>query len=499
MAEVRIQKVDTRYRLPHSLRAEQRRLDQLTTRVIEAACAETLTRLGLPEDSEVCLRDVFVPVSLRLNRPDKSLVDDWSNALAREIAAAIRNGSTRTVVVYQSRRQALIDLAESVACGDLRRCWAWRQLGLWKSSAGTSEAQATVELVNVLCSEPEIIVPTFSALATSGALKNLARRLMEQQWQALAAAALGETNATRFLKDAIEAPAAPVLSREAVRVIDRSLLLRSLTTALSFSEAREPVRKAIAVLAVLEVHPVLMQRESAAMLIAVIAGAIGKREAASDIEQSSPAESQSTDPTEQIASEDLAAINKSVNRETGTSAQRNEPGDDRPPLDLRQRAFTRWGGLLFLLGVLEDLKLPEAILDQPLLGTRDFSWTLHQLALAVTGTDPNDPAALAFAGLSPNAKPPSTTEAPANESELAALRQFLEIIIERLRLLVEVEPEVNVIEFVCRRRAQLVVDPGWIEVRLSLDEVSTEVRCAGLDLNPGYISWLGVVVSFVYE
>ena len=47
------------------------------------------------------------------------------------------------------------------------------------------------------------------------------------------------------------------------------------------------------------------------------------------------------------------------------------------------------------------------------------------------------------------------------------------------------------LDVVCRRRGEIVADPGWIEVRLPLDEVSVEVRRAGLDLDPGWIPWLG--------
>ena len=57
----------------------------------------------------------------------------------------------------------------------------------------------------------------------------------------------------------------------------------------------------------------------------------------------------------------------------------------------------------------------------------------------------------------------------------------------------------NVIEFVCHRRAEIVADPGWIELRFSLDDVSTELRRAGLDLDPGYVTWLGFVLKFTYE
>jgi hypothetical protein len=48
------------------------------------------------------------------------------------------------------------------------------------------------------------------------------------------------------------------------------------------------------------------------------------------------------------------------------------------------------------------------------------------------------------------------------------------------------------------RRAEIVADPGWIEARLALEEIDTRVRRAGLDLDPGYLPWLGVVVKFRY-
>src|SRR5205823_4110043 len=41
-------------------------------------------------------------------------------------------------------------------------------------------------------------------------------------------------------------------------------------------------------------------------------------------------------------------------------------------------------------------------------------------------------------------------------------------------------------------------DPGWIELRLATEEISVELRRAGLDLDPGWLPWLGAVVRFAY-
>jgi hypothetical protein len=52
---------------------------------------------------------------------------------------------------------------------------------------------------------------------------------------------------------------------------------------------------------------------------------------------------------------------------------------------------------------------------------------------------------------------------------------------------------------VCARDGEVRADPGWIELRLALDAVDLDVRRAGLDLDPGFIPWLGTVIRFVYD
>src|SRR6185295_46497 len=134
----------------------------------------------------------------------------------------------------------------------------------------------------------------------------------------------------------------------------------------------------------------------------------------------------------------------------------------------------------------------------------------------------------------PDAKPPSDGEDPPSENETKIFEALAKRVAERLSSLVEADhleeppgacvesavaastpaglprrgprsslcrrtPRESALEFVCCRRAEIVSDPGWLEVRFALDDVSTEIRRAGLDLNPGYVAWLGLVVVFVYE
>ncbi len=167
----------------------------------------------------------------------------------------------------------------------------------------------------------------------------------------------------------------------------------------------------------------------------------------------------------------------------------------------RREAFTKTGGLLFLIRCIDDLGLPSEIATDHVLGRRSFRWVLHRLALTLAEMEDDDPAALAFAGLEPSARPPSLDDLPPTPDERDAFRTCVDRIAACLAERLEWEGAVDAVllDYVCRKRARIIVDPGWIEVHLSLDEVATDIRRAALDLDLGYVPWLGTVLKFVYE
>jgi len=542
MPEVMVRKLETHYRLPHSARAERRRLDDLRTAVLDQAFTLAIEKAGLSDDAELCIRDLLTTVSLRLQGTDRALVSHWSAVMAEEILHAISNSSTSRAVVYQSRRHAVADLAISVARSDFRRVWAWRQLGLWQSKIAASESQRVSELVRALCSERRMIVPTLRVLAEAGWLSHIAERLTERHWETLASTVLSEAGADRLLGQ-LASTAPERALREAQRVINRSSLMRALAASRLLSEASVLVRRSIAGLAIAEVEPALLRTGTAAAVIEIIVDACTESSVATpnsddthnDIasslirkttESSFTADREprdSVDPFERVESEttayesiaphveesfDRAKTSADDPRASASLSQRlTEATEKSQPIDLRERAFTAWGGLLFLLAVFEDLNLLEVILEHPVLGERPLTWVLHQLAQTIAPISPDDPAALAFAGLSPDTrfKPQIFADERGSDqlssAEICGLRELAAAMIEHLSsfLVFEDEPPASLVEFVCRRRAEIVADPGWIEVRFSVDEVSTEIRRAGLDLDPGYMSWLGIVMRFVYE
>lgn len=492
MESLRIDRLDARYRLPPSRAAERGRLDRALRRMLDEAVDGALESAGLGKNEEVCIRDLHVPVRLRLSAAEDQMVQDWSAALGRSLSEAVREGKTGQVVRYGSRIHALVDLGTGAATGDLRRAWAWNQLGLGPVHESSTPAAAARALAAALAWEPEAIVPVLRTLAASGQLARLLALLPEKVWTELAEQALHAAGAaTEVRPEPVQVPDPPAAIRRAIQSspIGR-LLLRSLAPG-------HPLRSALIALALLDADPGSVRNPATLQALRAL-------QAADPESLQSPQSPEATDQKGRASEVPHTESARTENLETVQEVQdalAPELLQDLPLPDLRRTGETRLGGLLFLLGLLEDLGLPEEIGLASTTTGRSFRWTLHLLALTLTSAAPDDPAVLAFTGLLPDEPPPSQDEDPPSPEERETCAAWSERIAAELRVRLRREDEHSaaVLDRLCRRHARIVADPGWIEAHLSLDEVSMDVRRAGLDLDPGWISWLGVALRFVYE
>jgi hypothetical protein len=137
-------------------------------------------------------------------------------------------------------------------------------------------------------------------------------------------------------------------------------------------------------------------------------------------------------------------------------------------------------------------------------------WALHRLGAEILRrassrrrpVHAEDPALLAFCGLPPDAPVPQPLVAPPNAAALL-VRAHADALVAGLRTRlagrdVACRDDTALLAGTVRRRGEVVADPGWIEVELGLDEVSVDLRVAGLDLDPGWFPALGCVVRFRY-
>jgi len=518
MQTLHIRKMDARYHLPLSAQSQRERLDRVFRDLAENVLEIALERAGVSASEEICIRNLHVPIRLRLSSTDATLAAEWSMVLAEAIRRAA-SGAVPGIVRYTSRIQAFVDMAVCSLSGKFERAWAWREIGIWRAGDSAKIAQAADEIVWAFIGEPSVIAPVLHALAEQPVLTRtlaaLAAALPATHWTRVARAAMEAAHVPAALLTEAE-PGVAEISQHARAILRNSALAKALMTAERNSwqsglTAEATVRRALAVLIVLEADPGVLR--TAGRLERILVGSVADALYPS-ITSPHPSARMDMEEAQREAAHD-ARLNNPTGLANSTAAQREEArrngtasaaqqpkheaaDEDAPIAPLRRRAITSNGGLLFLLHIVRDLEIADEISAQPALASRSFRWSMHQLSLMLaTGADVDDPAALAFAGLIPDSVPPSRGEPAPLQTERAALESFAARIQDNLRERLERDGET--LASITRRQAEIVADPGWVELRLSLSDVSVTVRRAGLDLDLGYVPWLGLVMRFVYE
>ena len=194
---------------------------------------------------------------------------------------------------------------------------------------------------------------------------------------------------------------------------------------------------------------------------------------------------------------------------TGTGPVDGDPGnpvpedeiDDAGPDSGLRGLPTEWGGLLFLLNLTPAVGLPHVVLADPDLGGRSLRWLLQAVAVTLLPVPGDDPALAAFAGLGPAEPSPWLADLPATSGEMHAVGRLAERWAQAAASALgrPVSEGAAAVRALAARRATVVFSPAWIEVVLALGEVEVDVRVAGLDLDPGWVPWLGCVLRFRYE
>ena len=499
MTAISINRVKNRIRIPANAMREKSRVQRIVAKAFDQL-ESTLEHAGLSPRGHLCIRELHTVVRIRLHEPDSILTAKLGHAIATAIDATSR-GDSNSAVYYSSRVHALIDLASAAMRADFTRSWAWQQLELWRDGAKRSATTTAEHVMRAILNEPHHAIAVLGHVAQDRfTLFEMLKWTSPSTWIALSRAVLHDPGAPL---ESIEPPndsRQSILEPIAARILRQSAIATA-TAAAGIHNLPPPTMRALSTLVLLEVEPAIARigAEPARALTSTIEALLTRAIA--------------REPLALPRSDDAGTHNAAAPREKPQSsllAVGTPPNDhqlievsqaDRPLEDVRRSATTSAGGLLYLINLCTRIDLPDLILADPRLAHRGLRWSLHQLATTLLTLDARDPAALAFAGLLPDSPPPNSDQPPPNADELAALEQYRTALTDRLREVLAGLPDLSdpsLIDFVCRRRAQIFADPGWIEVHFSLDFVSTEIRRAALDLDPGWVSWLGVVVRFVY-
>ena len=416
----------------------------------------------------------------------------WGDALSDAIARAL-DRDDGNCVRYTNRQAALADLVYRAALGDSSRHWAWQRMELIPRAALRSDEVLRHAGAELACT-PELVWPVITRLLAgeeSTACLTAALRALPQEmwlrWVEACPRSAGFARALAATRSHVTAASGTALPAETAWNAKAQSLLRwaaargwfvqrhrDLLTVL-LCACQEPTHAATE--SSLQRQLAAARRTLAALLPATAPGAVPPPSAA-------PAQPRAVAATTASPSSNLAnpVQPQAPSPVQSTPAQRRLPELPQPQTWLA----TRFAGALFWLSRIAAagaLKPPEE-------GEDALPLFLRELALAL-GVPSDDPVLPAFCG----------GALPAGEASAATIAAAQQRTAEWERWLATVarEPPVPRVLAVCRRDGRLRVEPGWIELHLPLSSVETAIRRLGLDLDPGWLPWLGCVVRIIYE
>jgi hypothetical protein len=509
MIPVHVDRWRSRYVARQPLDAEQVRTWDGALAQLELGRALPMT---IADDEWICIRSLTLRSRLFAGDGASQAADAWGQSFAASLAELLRNPPPDTVVRYRTRRDALADMLYRSAMGDLRHAWAWRQLGV---AAALTEAPALLrEAARQLAADPLALWPVLARLLladeATGAFTALVRHLAADDWDVL----LDACPQTRAFQRAAEQPGAsdPVppphgelhnalvawISQHPWQARSRRrpiiVLLAAASSPGGLPEAGTAARLARARG---ELDRIVQPGPSAARAAprpVDAAGALRNADPSGADESATDAED---DSARQIGHEprDAAALLA----DPAANAAGPEPTPlvtpELPPI--ATHAVTAWAGLLYLTNLVPETGLLEACDgDEPLSVTR----VLRLIAVEQFGVPEADPAVAAFCGGERSWGEPEP--GPSLERLRALAAATAPALRDRLVARLGLDPDVagpTIIEAVCRRPGSILIEPGWIEVHMAMRDAEASIRRAALDLDPGWVAWLGCVVRFVYE
>lgn len=537
--QLHIHEFKTRYRLSSQTRDSRARLDRILQAVMDEALDNALSELGIAANEELCIRELNSRVHLRLQDSDQTLVEQWSEALVGAIQQVIAQEGSQRVVRYRSRMHGLVDFASGVAYARLQRAWAWRQLGFIETDVGLSLSDAADQLVNTATADAHLIVPLFTELAGEGRLMALVQRLRPVHWQQLSqsvAAISSITQQSSSISDARVETLTAAWRDVAERSLSHSLIAQAMVKHPQVFIERQVPLASLIVLITAEREPSLFLRPLAWLtqwltllgqqlvqqcpsLMSVAGDWLSEVPTTNEaIAEEHEAVTQMDSLATEFGNREGNALSKNA---TDISQTRNSNLDQVPvdetdtaaqihatdpelnevqALSAPELFTTEWGGIFFLYTLMDELSLPKQMMNDSTLMQRPMGWLLQRLIEGLCPALEGEAVVVVFAGADADAPAPWVEEAPINQAEQAVLNGYVLEISHTLQQRLQWPGEtVAMLAWICQRPAQLRLEPAWLTVLLPVTEIDTEIRRAALDLNPGYLAWLGRVVEFIYE
>jgi hypothetical protein len=226
-----------------------------------------------------------------------------------------------------------------------------------------------------------------------------------------------------------------------------------------------------------------------------------------DTDESSPAEIEpARSKTSRSEPADLLEARHLPDERTETASM--EIACDKSPLEPasmpKPGAASEFTGLLFLAPIFARLGFAEALAAQPALIEIGFPARLLRFIGGRVGLSDRDPLALALDEFDPDATLPVTWQMPAPAAELLAVpapRTHLDspllAWLTAARRWSRRRAHMGLVSLI-RRPGTIAASRAHLDITFDLDRADLRLRRLALDVDPGWVPWLGRVVHFHY-
>jgi hypothetical protein len=539
MSTVKVQQVLRRYHLKSSERDLQPRLNLLTETVLRDQLGSVLAESGIGSSELVCIKELHLKMYYDNNKSDFEISELWRKALLKSVYQQLGKSNRVDLIRYPSRIEAIKSVARSLTVGELNHQWAWQQLGITDGKS-TQLHQVKDQWIAYLTIHPHLLIPVFKGLMTEGTFIKLLERnvlgsdeliqlsdiaskflgleidwsgIIERQKE-LNEQALGSKKLSLLLIKKPPGDLIMALLRSYQSTSELNFLFAESKSAIHVQNEWKPALVKLLFWAVLE--PGSNELNLTSSTKKTIEAKLLDIWQLLDTEQPSL----SSRKNAEFISSDNLHLPRQQNVMLGSKGDGGKEfySDDElisgNPTN-KKSLFSQFGGLLFLLNKLEQEDVLKR-LQQPQFSKRSMSWCLENFCWILLPQSKGDESVNVFSGrLFDKHQNDETAQAICQEE-----KQLLnDIAVEfKQKIVSSLSPpsrngSVNspmngpensadnsdLFTNLCRRKARIEAQPGWVNVFYELDSVDTTVRAAGLDLNPDYLPWLAYVVKFYYE
>ncbi|WP_460314780.1 hypothetical protein [Aliiglaciecola aliphaticivorans] len=527
--DIQINQVLRRYQLSESQRHYKMRLDALTEQLFREYLDLALARHGYTQKDILCIRNWYLPMEFDHRKTDIDIFQDWLNELEASLQTLLTTANPNRWLHYPSEVEALKSVARELAVGQLGNTWAWQQMGVISHSKVSLE-DAKAAWLAYLIRQPWLLKGVVIGLAVEARLDLLFEHkfiafkdsialmdvLLEfvPNWTAIVddinhqyAGNLTELMASvqpyltsQNTPQGSEITGLPQWFKYFLKIKGNWS-----RTYADFNQRGNQQASQIAKWQANDVKSMVFIRFLFACSVNGHAHNIvnnqGLKTYVCELVE------ELTQLAQMFSDSAIGLGSEPKNLQTSTLQDVHHLNQPKQLTSLsilpeeNEDLLSEYAGLLFVLNI---LKQPEWQHDLAILLDNPYP-VIEQLNLLGQYLLPQgmlDPVIKVFSGELFAAQSTKAVSKQIKNADYSAYQSFAKQIKLALMNHLGEPPNSNgnmTFEFLCRRKGRIEYQAGWVNIVFEMDTIDTQIRGAGLDLNPDYVPWLGYVVKFYYE